>query len=126
MVTVDTIKQIMQVYKEAWEKQDPELIVTIFTKDATYTERAFSNKYEGHAGIKKYWQEKVIGQQKDVSFDLKKVYVDGEVAIVEWATEFFDFIKECKTKLMSVAILEIRENKIFKWREYWHSKHEDN
>ncbi|WP_257000435.1 nuclear transport factor 2 family protein [Mycobacterium avium] len=50
--TIDT-------YLKAWVDQDPDLIVTIFTDDATYHERVLQEPIRTRAGIRDYWQHKV-------------------------------------------------------------------
>lgn len=81
MLNKALVKRLMTTYKEAWEKRDPEKIITIFTKDATYHERLHEKPFVGHKGIKKYWRDKVVGEEKDIKFILKKIYTDGNTAI---------------------------------------------
>ena len=65
-----TLIAALDVYKTAWEQQDPELILTIFTKDAVYHERVLQEPIRGHEGIAAYWQEKVVKGQDRISFTL--------------------------------------------------------
>ena len=39
MLTKQEVREVIDVYIEAWQSQDPDLIVTIFTPAATYHER---------------------------------------------------------------------------------------
>jgi len=117
--------QALNVYKEAWEKQDPNRILDVFTSDAVYHERVFEKPYKGHAEIKSYWITKVVNGQSDIACDLLNVYLDGDTAIAEWEARFFDREKNLRTRLREVAILEFRGTKIAALREYWASEHMD-
>lgn len=123
MVEKAIVRKLLKIYGKAWERRDPEMIITIFAKNATYAERAFEKPFKGHAGIKKYWTDKVVGEQEKIKFKLLNVYVDGNMAVVEWDAKFYDKIKKRTTHLRSVAVIEIKKNKITSMREYWHSKH---
>jgi hypothetical protein len=65
-----TLVAALDIYKTAWECQDSELILTIFTKDAIYHELALQEPIRGHEGIAAYWQEKVVKGQAHISFTL--------------------------------------------------------
>ena len=42
-LTKQQARDVLGVYIKAWETQDPDLIVTIFTPDATYHERVLQD-----------------------------------------------------------------------------------
>ena len=123
MVTKQTVKNILKKYELAWRNRDSEAIIKLFAKDGTYHERAFEKPFIGHREIKKYWENKVIGEEENITFKLLNVYVDGDIAIAEWLAEFDEVPKKCKTTIKEVAIMEIKNGKIKSFREYWHSKH---
>lgn len=114
LATIDT-------YIKAWETQDPELIVTIFTPTATYHERVFEEPIRDEAGIRAYWQTKVVKEQANISCELLSLYVDGDTAIAEWEAEFDDVVKGVRKRMREVAILEFEGEKIARLREYWAS-----
>src|ERR671933_17668 len=76
-----TLIAALGVYKTAWEGQDSELILSIFTEDAVYHERALQEPIRGHEGIAAYWQEKVVKGQGRISFTLLNTYVEGSTGI---------------------------------------------
>ncbi len=123
MINKTLVRDLMKVYKEAWEEQDSKKILTIFTKDATYHERLHEKPFRGHREIKKYWEDKVVVEQDKIKFKLKKIYIDGNTAITEWEATFRDKKKGENTHIKEIAVLEIKNGKIKFLREYWHSKH---
>ncbi len=115
--TIDT-------YLKAWNEQDPDLIVTIFTDDATYHERVLQEPIRTLAGIRDYWQTKVVAEQANIDARLLNLYHadDGTTAIAEWEATFDDLVKGHRKRMREVAILEFRGDLIASLREYWASE----
>ncbi len=113
---------MIDVYLRAWMTQDPDLIVTIFTEEATYHERVLGEPIRGINGIRHYWETKVVKEQANIEASLLNLYLDGTTAIAEWEARFNDAVKGHRTLMREVAILELAGNKIASLREYWASK----
>jgi ketosteroid isomerase-like protein len=115
--TIDT-------YLRAWMDQDPDLIVTIFTADAIYHERVLEEPIRTLAGIKDYWQTKVVKEQANIEARLLNLYLadDGITAIAEWEATFDDLVGGHRERMREVAILEFDGDKIASLREYWASE----
>ena len=54
-------REVLDTYIRAWQEQDPDLIVTIFTEGATYHERVMGDPIPDREAIREYWQTKVVG-----------------------------------------------------------------
>jgi hypothetical protein len=117
-----TMMATLDVYKTAWEQQNPELILTIFTKDAVYHERVLQEPIRGHEGIAAYWQEKVVKGQDRISFILLNTKIDGSTGIAEWEVSFDDVVQRKRKHMKEIAILEFVDGKIASLREYWASE----
>lgn len=104
--------------------QDPDLIVTIFTPEATYHERVLGEPIRGHDGIRRYWETKVVAEQANIEASLLNLYLDagGSTAIAEWEARFDDKVKGHRKLMREVAILDLVDNKIASLREYWASQ----
>ena len=123
MVTLKEARVLLKRYADAWVNRDPDAIIKIFEPDAEYWETAFAKPFNGHKGIRKYWTEKVVGQEKDIKFRLLNLYVQGNNVIAEWHAEFYDIINDYHVKMKEVALFQVRKGKIYNYREYWSSKH---
>lgn len=119
-----TVRTIIDTYMQAWKTQDPDLIVTIFTDDATYHERVLQEPIRNLAGIRKYWQTKVVAEQANIDVELLNLYLaDNETtAIAEWEATFDDLTQGHRKRMREVAILEISGDRIASLREYWASE----
>lgn len=121
---LERIRAMIDVYLRAWMTQDPDLIVTIFTPEATYHERVLGEPIRGHDGIRRYWETKVVAEQANIEASLLNLYLDagGSTAIAEWEARFDDKVKGHRKLMREVAILDLVDNKIASLREYWASQ----
>ena len=110
--------ELLNIYGKAWVTRDPDLITTIFTEDATYNDPKEPENI-GRDAIRQYWVTKVIGEQENISFDLKNVWVDEETVVAEWHAEFDDIKRKLRLKMDEVAIFSIKEGKFNSLREYY-------
>ena len=117
-----TLMAALNVYKTAWEQQDSNLILTIFTKGAVYHERVLREPIQGHEGIAAYWQDKVVKGQARIRFTLLNTYIEGATGIAEWEVYFDDVVQHTRKHMKEIAILEFDGGKIASLREYWASE----
>jgi SnoaL-like domain len=121
-LTKEDVREVIAVYIEAWETQDPDLIVTIFTPAATYHERVMGDPIPDREAIRAYWRSKVVGAQASISCKLLNLYLDGDTAIAEWLAEFDDVAQGVRKRMREIAVLEFEGRQIASLREYWASE----
>jgi ketosteroid isomerase-like protein len=73
-------------YRVAWEQADVDLVLTLFTEDATYRSLIFAEPHVGLDGVADYWRS-VTSRQSDVSVRMGRPFVDGDRVAVEWWTQ---------------------------------------
>ena len=117
-MTLEQAKKLIKIYGKAWETKDPDLIVTIFTDEATYNDPKEPENI-GREAIRKYWEYKVIGEQDDIKFDLRHVWVSGDTVIAEWHATFKDIKRNLFIDMVEVAIFTIKDEKFSSLREYY-------
>jgi ketosteroid isomerase-like protein len=115
-------REVLDTYIRAWEEQDPALITTIFTEDATYAERVLGKPIPDRDAIRQYWETKVGRDQANIRCILLAFYVDGDVVVAEWEARFDDLAKGVRKRMREVAILEFDGPLISSLREYWASE----
>jgi ketosteroid isomerase-like protein len=117
-------RETIDTYLRAWVQQDPDLITTVFTDDATYHERVLQEPIRTTAGIREYWQTKVVDQQANIEAHLLNLYLadHGTTAIAEWEAVFDDLVQGHRKRMREVAILEFAGDRIASLREYWASE----
>src|SRR5262245_55344513 len=117
-LTRDEAREVLETYIQAWEKQAPDLIVTIFTEAATYHERVLGEPIAGREGIRRYWESKVVASQANIACELLNVYLDGATVIAEWEAEFDDVAQGVRKRMREIAVLEFEGHLIASLREY--------
>jgi ketosteroid isomerase-like protein len=118
----EDVRKLIDIYLRAWTTQDPDLILSIFTPSASYHERVLEEPIRDHAGIREYWQTKVVQEQANIRAELLRLYLDGTTAIAEWEARFDDLVKGQRKRMREVAILELDGDRIGSLREYWTSE----
>jgi uncharacterized protein (TIGR02246 family) len=121
-LTKQQVREVLDVYIRAWQDQDPELIVGIFTEGATYHERVLGEPIRGRDGIRAYWQTKVVGSQANIRCELLNLYLDDGTAIAEWEATFDDTAQGVRKRMREVALLTFDGPLIASLREYWTSE----
>ena len=121
-LTKDDVRDVLATYIKAWEQQDPDLIVTIFTPAATYHERVLRDPIPDREAIRRYWQDKVVGSQANITCELLSLYLDGDTAIAEWLAEFDDVAEGVRKRMKEIAVLTFEGRLISSLREYWSSE----
>jgi uncharacterized protein (TIGR02246 family) len=121
-LTKDDVRAVVDVYISAWEHQDPELIVRIFTPGGIYHERVLQEPMVGREAIRSYWQEKVVHGQANITCTPCTLHLDGDTAIVEWLAEFDDTVQGVRKRMKEIAVLEFEGHLIASLREYWASE----
>jgi ketosteroid isomerase-like protein len=120
-LTREHVLRVLDVYIEAWQSQDPDLIVTIFTESASYHERVLEAPIPGREAIRAYWESKVVGAQANIRCELLNLYLDGSTAVAEWLAEFDDVDQGVRKRMREIAVLEFEGGLIASLREYWAS-----
>ncbi len=119
----ETVARVVATYLEAWETQDADLILEVFTEDAVYHERVLQvPTIVGHHGIRRYWVDKVQRSQARIEVELLALYLDGATAIAEWEATFDDLAEGVRKRMREVAFLEFEGERIAHLREYWSSE----
>lgn len=120
-MTKEEIKKLIEMYGRAWETKDPDLIVSIFTDDATYDD-PHEPINRGKEAIRQYWVSKVVGEQDQIKFYLRDFWIDGDTVIAEWDATFVDVKRNLHIDIREVAIFGIQDGKFSSLREYYKTK----
>jgi hypothetical protein len=67
-------------YARAWEQDDADLLLTLFTEDASYRSSPFREPNRGHDGIRAYWT-RAAGTQTGVWWTTMDDADDGTVTL---------------------------------------------
>ena len=119
--TKQEAREVLDIYIRAWETQDPDLIVTIFTPAATYHERVLGDPIPDRDAIRATGSPRSSGAGQH-HCELLNVYIDGDTVIAEWEAEFDDVAQGVRKRMREIAVLVFEEHLIASLREYWASE----
>jgi len=105
-------------YRRAWEENDPDLLLTLFTEDASYRSSPFREPSLGHERIRAYW-ERAAGSQQGVEVRMGEPAVDGNVVAVEWWTTMEEADGGVVTLPGCLLLQCAPDARCFDLREYW-------
>ncbi|HEX6264496.1 MAG TPA: nuclear transport factor 2 family protein [Actinomycetota bacterium] len=111
------VAEWVEAYRKAWETADTDLLLTLFTEDASYRSNPFEGPHVGHDGIRAYW-DGVTSQQRDARVSMGRPFVDGDRVAVEWWTKMVSEGEE--VTLPGCLLLRFdAEGRCSDLREYW-------
>jgi ketosteroid isomerase-like protein len=105
-------------YRRAWEENDADLLVTLFTEDASYRSSPFREPNVGHDAIRAYWA-RAAGTQRNVEVRMGEPVVEGNVVAVEWWTTM-EADDDGELTLPGCLLLQFApDGRCLELREYW-------
>jgi hypothetical protein len=119
MVGKAAARKILQTYGKAWVTRDTGLVLSIFTKDATYQEAWYKPVSKGHKGIAKYWDNKVVKGQSKIKFRILNYWTVKDTMIGAWEAWFYNKVKRKNRHIKGVGIFETKGGKVKSLREIW-------
>jgi ketosteroid isomerase-like protein len=82
-----TFDNWLEAFRSAWEAQDPDAAVAIFTPDASYQVSPFHDPLRGRDAIHSYWR-RVTGRQHGVAVTAETLLVGDSAGVAQWRAHF--------------------------------------
>lgn len=108
----------IEAYGRAWETGDEDLLVSLFTDDASYRSSPFRGPFRGRDEIRAYWRRNA-GTQRDKRVRMGRPFVEGNRVAVEWWTTMVDE-GEAVTLPGCLLLRFEADGRCSDLREYWH------
>lgn len=112
------IDELLRTYGRAWETRDADLVLSLFTEDASYQESPWSAPFVGKEAIRQYWL-RATAAHREVRFELGEVRRLGKRVYAEWQCRFVRETTRQPTELRGILILDLDAGRIARLREYW-------
>ena len=116
--------ELLTDFARAYETFDGDLIVSLFTDDAEYHEDPFSPPIVGHNAIRAYWLDGAETQDQ-VEFTIERHLVSGDTIVATWHMSYVVRADGERRRASGVFLLETRNGKIERLREWWHERRAD-
>ena len=76
-------QDLMERYKQAWERRDPDLAMALYKDDAEMRLDPFEEPRLGANAIRELWNS-VAATQANVEFDAERVWVVAQTVLTSW------------------------------------------
>ena len=116
--------ELLADFARAYETFDGDLVVSLFSDDAEYHEDPFSSPLVGHNAIRAYWLDGAATQDQ-VEFTIERHLVSGDTIVAVWHMSYIVRGDGTTRRASGVLILETRNGKIERLREWWHERQGD-
>jgi len=116
--------ELLATFARAYETFDGDLVVSLFSDDAEYHEDPFSPPLVGGNAIRAYWLESAEAQDQ-VEFTIERHLVSGDTVVAIWRLSYVLRENGEHRRASGVLILETRNGKIGRLREWWHERRAD-
>ncbi len=112
-------KKWLFAYGKAWEDRDAEAAAALFSEDAVYYEKPFTEPARGRQGVRDYWAD-AVGDHRNVRFTFQILNVSDSRGIAHWQTIFTLASTGGQAILDGVFVLDYDKNGLCQeLREWW-------
>jgi uncharacterized protein (TIGR02246 family) len=110
----------LELYGRAWENQDPQSFVNLFTDNASYHANPFSEPLSGRSAILNYWSD-VARSQEQIQFNYKVLAVSQDSGVAHWWASFVHISSKTKVRLDGIFVVSLNdENRCRVLKQWWH------
>ncbi len=111
-------QDLLERYKRAWEKRDPDAAVELYAPDAEHRDHPFRDPFMGDNGIRSMWND-ICTNQEHVEFDAERIWVAGRTVLASWHAAYTDRSSSERVRLRGFATFELDdEGRIARVREW--------
>ncbi|MBA3778899.1 MAG: nuclear transport factor 2 family protein [Chloroflexi bacterium] len=115
-------QDVLEAYKRAWERRDPDLAVELFSAEIEYRDDPFEEPMRGSNAVREYWNE-AAATQVHVEFDAERIWVSGRTVLASWHAAYTRRSNAERVRLRGFMTLELDDaGKISRFREWWHRR----
>lgn len=115
----DLARNLVDTFGQGWARQQPDLILSVFTEDAVFLETPFADPRRGLDAIRSYWGD-LSYHQSEATFSSGEVFVVGPWFSVEYKCVFRRRRTGDWVDVRGSLFCETTGDRISEMRMYWH------
>ena len=121
MATSDGVRSWLEAYGKAWESQDPDAAVSLFTDDGVYAWGPFTEPIQGSDEIDRAWRVATRGHQSDIHFGSEMLAMtDDGRGIARWWASMNAMPSGTPMRMEGVFLITLGEDgRCRLFREWW-------
>ena len=114
--------ELLERYGRAWETQDGDEWIALFSEHAEYHEDPFEPPLVGHNALRAYLL-RVAESIEQSEFTVERHWVVGSTVLASWHSSFIRRETRARVRLAGFMTLEVgADGRIERFRECWHHR----
>ena len=111
-------QDLMERYKRAWERRDPDLAMELYRDDAEVRLDPFEEPAHGANAIRKIWND-VAATQDHVEFDAERVWLVERTILTSWHAAFTRRSNSERVRIRGFSTFELDESGLIQRAKQW-------
>ena len=107
-------QDLLERYKRAWERRDPDLAMELYNDDAEFRLDPFEEPARGANEIREIWND-VAASQDHVEFDAERIWVVERTILASWHAAFTQRSNADRVRIRAFSTFELDEAGLI-WR----------
>jgi ketosteroid isomerase-like protein len=111
-------QDLVERYKRAWERRDPDLAMELYRDDAEFRLDPFDEPAHGANEIRQIWND-VAATQDHVEFDAERVWVAGNTVLASWHAAFTRRSNAERVRIRGFSTFELDDAGLIQRARQW-------
>lgn len=111
-------QDLLERYKRAWERRDPDLAMELYRDDAEVRLDPFEEPARGANEIRQIWNE-VAATQDHVEFDAERIWVVERTVLASWHAAFTRRSNADRVRIRGFSTFELDDSGLLRRVRQW-------
>src|SRR5688500_13193104 len=111
-------QDLVQQYKRAWERRDPDLAMELYREDAEFRLDPFEEPARGANEIRAIWTD-LAATQDHVEFDAERVWAVERTVLTSWHAAFTRRSNAERVRIRGFSTFELDESGLIQRAKQW-------
>ncbi|MBA2254751.1 MAG: nuclear transport factor 2 family protein [Chloroflexi bacterium] len=111
-------QDLLERFKQAWERRDPDLAMELYREDAEHRDHPFREPFRGANEIRAMWNDIVLNEAH-VEFDAERTWVNGSTVLASYHAAYTDRTTGERVRMRGFMTIEVDgEGHVSRLREW--------
>jgi nuclear transport factor 2 (NTF2) superfamily protein len=111
-------QDLIERYKRAWERRDPDQAMLLYRDDAEFRLDPFEEAARGANEIRQIWND-VAATQDHVEFDAERVWAVGHTVLASWHAAFTQRSSAERIRIKGFSTFELDDDGLIRRAKQW-------
>lgn len=111
-------QDLLERYKRAWERRNPDLAMELYREDAEFRLDPFDEPARGANEIREIWND-VAATQDHVEFDAERIWVVADTVLFSWHAAFTRRSNSDRVRIRGFSTFELDQSRLIQRARQW-------